>query len=314
VFMVSWRNSGAELGHLGWDDYLSQGVCEAIRVTREISGQKTINLLGFCVGGTILTTALAALAVQGKRPAETLTLLTTLLDFAEPGVLGVFIDEQQVALRERTLGQGGIMPGRDLATTFSFLRPNDLVWNYVVNNYLKGQRPAPFDLLYWNGDGTNLPGPMYAWYLRHLYLQNELREPGRLTSLGERIDLGAIDVPAYVFAAREDHIVPWSAAYQTTQLLGGKPRFVLGASGHIAGTINPAHKNKRNYWTADVNPPSADRWLVGATEHPGSWWNDWGRWLRPHRGAMKPAPTKPGGARHAAIESAPGSYVKQRAV
>jgi polyhydroxyalkanoate synthase len=313
LFMVSWRNVGPEQGTLTWDDYLQLGVVEPLRVVKEISGEDKINVFGFCVGGTILATALAALKAKGDDSIESLTLLTTLLDFAEPGVLGVFVDEQQVQMREQTIGNGGILAGRDLATTFSFLRPNDLVWNYVVNNYLKGQSPPAFDLLYWNGDSTNLPGPMYCWYLRHMYLQNELRIPGRLSSLGESIDLGRVDVPAYVLAAREDHIVPWRAAYQTTQLLGGPVRFALGASGHIAGAINPASKNKRSYWLGASLPADADEWLAGATEQPGSWWNDWSKWLQPHMGTMKPAPRSLGNKTYKPIEPAPGSYVKQKA-
>jgi polyhydroxyalkanoate synthase len=313
VFIVSWKNPNESMAGVTWDDYLERGPIEAIRVVQALSGQKTINLLGFCVGGTILSAALAVLAGRGERPAESLTLLTTLLDFCEPGVLGVFIDEAQVALREQTLGKGGILPGRELATTFSFLRPNDLVWNYVVNNYLKGQQPAAFDLLYWNGDSTNLPGPMYAWYLRHMYLQNELRIPRRLQCLGQSVDLGRIEAPAYVFAAREDHIVPWQAAYQTTQLLSGDVRFILGASGHIAGTINPAGKNKRSYWVARDNPAQAQDWLERATETPGSWWHDWGAWLKPRMGPLRSAPEKAGSARYPVLEPAPGSYVKERA-
>ncbi len=317
VFMVSWRNIGPEQGHLTWDDYLQLGVVDTIDVVREISGQKTINALGFCVGGTILTTALAALAAKGQEPVESLTLMTTLLDFEDPGVLGLFIDEQQVQMREQLLGHGGVLSGKELATTFSFLRPNDLVWNYVVNNYLKGEKPVPFDLLYWNGDSTNLPGPMYAWYLRHMYLQNELREPGKLTCLGVPIDLRNITTPTYVFAAREDHIVPWQAAYQATQLLGGEVRFALGASGHIAGTINPAGKNKRSYWLSDgkskTAPATAQPWFDLAQEHPGSWWNDWKVWLAPHLGATKPVAKSLGNAKFKPIEPAPGRYVKQPA-
>ena len=313
VFMLSWRNVGEQQGKLTWDDYLQTGVVEAIRVVRDISGQEKINLLGFCVGGTIVATALAGLAAKGQHPVATLTLLTTLLDFAEPGVLGVFVDEQQVQMREQKLAGGGVLPGRELATTFSFLRPNDLVWNYVVNNYLKGKSPPAFDLLYWNGDSTNLPGPMYCWYLRHMYLQNELRIPGRLTCMGEPIDLGRIKVPTYILAAREDHIVPWQAAYQSTQLLKGPIRFVLGASGHIAGTINPVSKNKRSYWLGSSLPADAQAWLADAAERPGSWWSDWSAWLQPHLGALKSAPARPGNQHYPVLEPAPGSYVKQRA-
>jgi polyhydroxyalkanoate synthase len=313
VFLVSWINAQPEHGKLEWDDYVQRGVVDAIEAVRKISRQDTINALGFCVGGTILATALAALAARGEKPVEALTLMTTLLDFAEPGVLGVFIDENQVAWREQTIGGGGLMTGQDLGTTFSFLRPNDLVWNYVVANYLKGESPPPFDLLYWNSDGTNLPGPLYCWYLRHMYLQNELRVPGALTTIGQPVDLGRIDVPTYVFGAREDHIVPWRAAYGSTQLLSNKVRFVLGASGHIAGAINPASKNRRSHWIGQALPPSADAWLDGATEHAGSWWNDWAAWLEAFRGEPRSAPSQLGSAAFPPLESAPGRYVKIKA-
>ncbi len=268
VFVVSWRNVKKEQGNLTWDDYLQLGVVDTIEVVQKITGQKTINALGFCVGGTILCTALAALAAKDQRPVASLTLLTTLLDFADPGTLGVFIDEMHVAMREKTIGSGGIMAGTELATTFSSLRPNDLVWNYVVNNYLKGESPPPFDLLYWNADSTNLPGPMFCWYLRHTYLQNELRIPGRLTSLGERIDLGSIGIPTYVLCTSEDHIVPWQAGFTSAQTLSGERRFVVGASGHIAGVINPPAKNKRSFRTGpDISDLEAEDWLAQSSEH-----------------------------------------------
>jgi polyhydroxyalkanoate synthase len=313
VFLVSWLNAQPEHGMLTWDDYIDRGVVQAIHRVREIAGSDTINALGFCVGGTILATALAALAARGERPVASLTLMTTLLDFAEPGVLGVFIDPAQVAWREQTLGNGGLMTGQELSTTFSFLRPNDLVWNYVVANYLKGESPPPFDLLYWNSDSTNLPGPLYCWYLRHMYLQNELRIPGALTCIGQKIDLGRIDVPTYVFGAREDHIVPWKAAYASTQLLSDRVRFVLGASGHIAGAINPASKNRRSYWLSEPLPASPDAWLESAVEHPGSWWNDWAAWLEPFKGPVRQAPTALGSPRSPPLEPAPGRYVKIKA-
>ena len=313
VFMLSWRNVDAAQGKLGWDDYIEQGVIEAIRRTREIADVDRINALGFCVGGTLLGTAAAVLAGRDERLLESMTLLTTFLDFSRPGTIGVFIDENFVAFRERTIGNGGIMPGRELATTFNFLRPNDLVWNYVVSKYLKGEDPPPFDLLYWNADSTNLPGPMFCWYLRHTYLQNELRVPGRLKVCGVPVDLGAIGLPTYVYGSREDHIVPWHGAYESTRLLSGKNRFVLGASGHIAGVINPPAPNKRSHWTNDALPAQADDWLAGATEHRGSWWPDWGQWLAQFNGGLRPAPTAPGNAKHRPIEPAPGSYVKKRA-
>ncbi len=313
VFVVSWRNVKQPQGRLTWDDYLQLGVADTIEVVQKITGQKTINTLGFCVGGTILCAALAALASKGKRPAETVTLLTTLLDFSDPGSLGVFIDEMHVALREQTIGSGGIMPGSELATTFSTLRPNDLVWNYVVNNYLKGESPPPFDLLYWNADSTNLPGPMFCWYLRHMYLQNELRIPGRLRSLGEPLDLRSIDVPTYVLNTSEDHIVPWQAGFASAQALAGERRFVVGASGHIAGVINPPIKKKRTFRTGpDVVGLDADTWLKLSSENPGSWWTDWDAWLARHQGTKVRAPKAPGGKGYEAIEPAPGRYVKEK--
>jgi len=313
VFMVSWRNVQADQSRLTWDDYVERGVIDAVRTVREITGQPTVNLLGFCVGGTLVATAAAALTARGERWVESLTLLTTLLDFSDPGVVGIFVDEAFVSYKEATIGSGGLMHGRELATTFNFLRPNDLVWNYVVSNYLKGEPPPAFDLLYWNSDSTNLPGPMYCWYLRHMYLQNELRIPGRLTSAGERIDLGAIGVPTYVYGSREDHIVPWRAAYESTQLMKGPVRFVMGASGHIAGVINPASRNKRNYWVGASCPPSAEQWFSQAQEVPGSWWPDWAQWVGKFQGERKIAPRSPGSALHTVLEPAPGSYVRQRA-
>ncbi len=320
VFVVSWRNPDASVRHLTWDDYVESGVIQAIRVAQSISGEDRINTLGFCVGGTLLACALAVLAARGEQAAASLTLLTTLLDFADNGVLDLFVDEASVRLREATLGLDSpkgpqLLHGQELATTFSFLRPNDLVWNYVVGNYLRGEAPPAFDLLYWNGDSTNLPGPMYCWYLRHTYLQNELKLPGRLTVCGEKLDLTAIDAPVYVYGSREDHIVPWQAAYRSTQLFAGRSRFVMGASGHIAGVINPPAKGKRSHWIAKspALPAEPEAWLRGATEHPGSWWTDWSTWLSAHAGALKPAPKAPGTAKFKPIEAAPGRYVKAKA-
>jgi polyhydroxyalkanoate synthase len=320
VFVVSWRNPDESVKHLTWDDYVEPGVIQAIRVVQAISGQEQINTLGFCVGGTLLACALAVLAARGEQPAASLTLLTTLLDFADNGILDIFVDEASVRLREATLGPDSpkgpqLLHGQELATTFSFLRPNDLVWNYVVGNYLKGEAPPAFDLLYWNGDSTNLPGPMYCWYLRHTYLQNELKVPGRLTVCGEKLDLSAIACPVYIYGSREDHIVPWQAAYRNTQIFKGPRRFVMGASGHIAGVINPPAKGKRSHWIAKSTalPADPEAWLQGATEHPGSWWTDWSAWLASHAGAKKPAPKAPGSRKYKAIEPAPGRYVKVKA-
>ncbi len=318
TFVVSWRNPDESLAAKTWDDYIEEGPIAAIRAVQAISGQARINTLGFCVGGTLLSTALAVLAARGEQAAHSVTLLTTLLDFESTGILDIFIDEASVKLREMTLGEEapggpGLLKGQELATTFSFLRPNDLVWNYVVANYLKGESPPPFDLLYWNGDSTNLPGPMYCWYLRHTYLQNELKQPGKLVVCGEKVDLGAIEAPVFIYGSREDHIVPWTAAYASVPLFKGERQFVLGASGHIAGVINPPAKGKRSHWTNKKLPATAEAWFQGATEHPGSWWPVWAEWLKPQAGKLVNAPKAPGSAKYKPIEAAPGRYVKVKA-
>lgn len=314
TFVVSWRNPDASMEDKTWDDYIGGGALEAISVVRDITGAKQLNALGFCVGGTILGTALAVLAARGEKPVASATLLTTFLDFGDTGVLDLFIDDAFVEFKEAQLGQRGLLKGQELASTFSFLRPNDLVWNYVVGNYLKGETPPPFDLLYWNSDSTNLPGPMYAWYLRNTYLENNLAKPGKCTVLGEKVDLGKVDIPVYIYGSREDHIVPIAGAYASTKHLPGKKRFVMGASGHIAGVINPPAKNKRSYWTNDKLPATQGEWLAGAREHPGSWWPDWAAWLKGHAGKQVAAPKSYGkGTKYKAIEPAPGRYVKAKA-
>ena len=320
VFVLSWRNADESIKQATWDQYIEDAVIRAIGLVQEISGSAKINTLGFCIGGTILATALAVLAARGEQPAASVTLLTAFLDFTNTGILDLFIDENMVRMREMTLGAGSpgggsLLKGKDLATTFSFLRPNDLVWNYVVGNYLKGESPPPFDLLYWNGDSTNLPGPMYCWYLRNTYLENNLIKPGKVTVCGEKVDLGSIDAPTYLYASREDHIVPWEGAYRSTRVLKGKTRFVLGASGHIAGVINPPAKGKRSHWIGASNtlPAEAPAWFDAAKEHAGSWWSDWSGWLAGHAGKQVAAPKVPGDKKHKAIEPAPGRYVKQKA-
>jgi polyhydroxyalkanoate synthase subunit PhaC len=313
TFLISWRNPDASMKDKTWDDYVGDGALEAIKVVQEISGAKQINSLGFCVGGTILGTALAVLAARGQKPVAALTLLTSFLDFGHTGVLDVFIDEASVKFREMQLGRGGILKGRELASTFSFLRPNDLVWNYVVGNYLKGETPPPFDLLYWNSDSTNLPGPMYAWYLRNTYFENNLVKPGKCTVCGEKVDLGKLDMPVFIYGSREDHIVPIAGAYASTRHLPGKKRFVMGASGHIAGVINPPANKKRSYWVNDKLPPTFDEWLKGAKEHPGSWWPEWSGWLKGYAGKQIPAPKSYGKGKYKAVEPAPGRYVKAKA-
>ena len=318
TFVISWRNPDESMQDRTWDDYIENAVIKAIEVVQEITGAKTINTLGFCVGGTLLATALGVLAARGRHPAESLTLLTTFLDFSNTGILDIFVDEASVQLREMTLGADApngpkLLKGGELASTFSFLRPNDLVWNYVVGNYLKGDKPPAFDLLYWNSDATNMPGPMYCWYLRNTYLENALREPGALTVCGEKLDLSKIKAPAFIYGSREDHIVPWKGAWESTRILGGKTRYVLGASGHIAGVINPPKAGKRSHWTNDKPAVSADAWFAGATEHPGSWWTGWSQWLAGFGGDDVAAPKAAGGRGYKAIEPAPGRYVQQKA-
>ncbi len=312
VFMVSWRNVKEPQQHLTWDDYLELGVIEAIEVTRNIGKNDKINVLGFCVGGTLVSSALAVLAARGETPVASVTLMTSLLEFTDVGDIGAYIDENMVRQREQQLANGGLVAGKEIAMAFSSLRANDLIWQYVVNNYLKGKTPEAFNLLFWNSDATNLPGPMYAYYLRHFYWQNELVQKNKLTMCGEKIDIGKIDMPAYIFAAKEDHIVPWTSSFKGAYNLGGKLEFVLGASGHIAGSMNPASKNKRNYWVGGKIGKGNEEWLASAKSVDGSWWNHWATWLKKKAGRGVPAHAKLGNAKYKAIEAAPGRYVMER--
>jgi polyhydroxyalkanoate synthase len=311
VFMVSWRNVKQKQAKKTWDDYIGE-LIEALEEARRITKVDRINALGFCIGGTLIASALAVLEKQRKDFVVSLTLLTALLEFSDVGEIRVYIDENFVGRREKQLAKGGLVPGQELAGAFSSLRANDLVWSYVVNNYLKGRQPPAFDLLYWNADATNLPGPMYAYYLRNTYQDNKLCKPDALIMLGVPVSLKRVKMPAFVFAAREDHIVPWRGAYKSARTLGGDVTFVLGASGHIAGTINPASKGKRSYWVNEKLGADAEKWFVGAEELPGSWWTKWSKWLRPHGGKLVPARKNLGGGRRKPIEPAPGKYAKER--
>jgi len=312
VFMVSWRNVGADQGHLTWDDYLELGIMRAIDVALSVTGADKVNALGFCVGGTMLGCAAAILAARGERKIKSLTLLTTMLDFTESGEIGLLIDEASVASREQAIGKAGIMPGRELAFVFSTLRGNDLIWPYVVGNYLEGRQPDAFDILYWNADSTNLPGPMYCWYVRNTYLENNLRNPRKTTQCGMVVDLMQIDTPVYVLACREDHIVPWQTAFGTTRLISSEVRFTLAASGHIAGVINPASRNKRSFWIDGKLGAQPEHWLETAREVAGSWWTDWNAWLATQAGGVVPARSPLGTAQFPEIEPAPGRYVRVR--
>jgi polyhydroxyalkanoate synthase subunit PhaC len=310
VFLISWRSAVPETGHLNWNDYLNLGPLKSIDIVREIADVDKIHALGFCVGGTIMACAAGVLAARGEDKLSTITLLTTMIDFSDTGDIGLLIDQAHVALREATIGSGGILPGKELAFTFGTLRANDLIWRYVVDSYLKGATPDAFDLLYWDSDSVSLPGPMYCWYTRNTYLENKIREPGKTTQCGEDIDLSRVNVPLYVLASREDHIVPWKSAYLSKNLMGKEPRFVLAASGHVAGVINPPAKRRRSHWISDDVSGDANAWLDRAQEYPGSWWGDWDAWLKRHSTGTVAAPTEPGNANYHVIESAPGRYVR----
>jgi polyhydroxyalkanoate synthase len=313
VFLISWVNAGPEHARQTWDDYLEHGVLRALDVTRSITGADRVNTLGFCIGGTLLASALGVCAARGDHPASSMALLTTMLDFTDTGEIGLLVTPEGVAAREAAIGRGGLLKGNELAQVFAALRANDLIWRYVVQGYLKGKPPPAFDLLFWNSDATNLPGPMFCWNIRNTYLENKLREPGATVQLGERVDLGSIDLPSFVYASKEDHIVPWKTAYASTQLLSGDVTFVLGASGHIAGVINPPEKKKRNYWTGAQLDADPDRWFEAAERIPGSWWPAWTEWLAAHSGEQVAAPSELGNDEFRPIEDAPGSYVKQPA-
>jgi polyhydroxyalkanoate synthase len=308
VFVVSWVNPDAQLAEKGFDDYLTEGALAAMDAAMKAVGEKQLNVIGYCLGGTLLGCALAWLAAKGDARVGCATFFVSLLDFSQPGELGVFIDEAQVENLERRMNERGYLEGSEMASTFNLLRSNDLVWSFVINNYLMGKDPFPFDLLYWNSDSTRMPARMHSFYLRNMYLKNRLGVPGAVTLAGVPVDLSKVTVPAYFISTVEDHIAPWKTTYEGARYLGGEVRFVLGGSGHIAGIVNPPAAKKYHYWTNDALPDTPDAWFEGATQHPGSWWGDWQRWMEQQNGGDKvPAriPSK-------AIEDAPGSYVTRK--
>ena len=309
VFMVSWVNPDTEHARCTFDDYMKSGPLAALDAIERATGEKSVNAIGFCLGGTLLASTLGYLAAKKDKRIASATFLATMIDFAEPGELEVFIDEQQVANLEKKMEERGYLEGSEMAHTFNMLRANDLIWSFVVNNYLLGKSPFPFDLLYWNSDSTRMPAAMHSFYLRNMYLRNVLREPGGITLDGVAIDLTRVKTPAYFISTIEDHIAPWKSTYAGAKLFAGETRFVLGGSGHIAGIINPPAANKYCYWTREKLADTPQDWFDGAVQQPGSWWTDWAQWAQSR--ALEKIPARaPGTGELPAIEDAPGSYVK----
>jgi polyhydroxyalkanoate synthase len=308
VFMVSWVNPDEQLADAGFEDYMKKGVFAALDAIERATGERDVNAIGYCLGGTLLGTTLAWMARKGDDRIKSATFFVTVLDFQEAGELGVFIDEEQLKALEEKMNARGYLDGAEMSTTFNMLRANDLIWSFVVNNYLLGNEPFPFDLLYWNSDATRMPARFHSFYLRHMYQENLLAQPDAIELDGVKLDLGQIKVPAYFLSTREDHIAPWRSTYRGTQLLGGENRFVLAASGHIAGVVNPPEGGKYNHWVNNALPPDPQAWLEGATEMAGSWWPDWNRWVTAKAPAKVAArtPTDAG-------EDAPGGYVRVQA-
>jgi polyhydroxyalkanoate synthase len=312
VFVISWVNPDEKLAHKSFDDYLSEGSLAALSAIEKATGEPDANVIGYCLGGTLLAATLGHLAAKKDKRVASATFMTSLVDFTAAGELEVFIDEDQVASLERKMNERGYLEGSEMASTFNMLRANDLIWSFVINNYLLGRDPFPFDLLHWNCDSTRMPASMHSYYLRNMYMKNLLAEPGALTLAGTKIDLTKVTTPSYFVSAIEDHIAPWKTTYAGTQLLGGKNKFVLSGSGHIAGMVNPPSAQKYGFWTNDKLPAQADAWFAQAKQHEGSWWPNWRQWIAPHLGREVPARI-PGKGKLKVIEAAPGTYARIRA-
>ena len=312
VFVISWVNPGSAFAGKTFEDYLNDGPLAALNAIERATGEKEANVIGFCLGGTLLATALGVLAAKGEKRVKSATFFATLIDFQRAGELEVFVDEQQVEALEKRMKERGYLEGSEMATTFNMLRANDLIWSFVVNNYLLGRDPFPFDLLYWNSDSTRMPAAMHSYYLRNMYLRNLLAQPGGLVLNETPIDLMQVDLPIYFVSTIEDHIAPWKSTYAGARLFPGPVRFVLGGSGHIAGIVTPPAANKYGYWTNEKLAPDSDAWLAKADQHPGSWWNDWAQWIARQNADKVPARV-PGSGKLKALEDAPGSYVVVRA-
>lgn len=311
VFILSWVNPDEKLADKRFEDYMYEGPLAALDAIEKATGEREVKAIGYCLGGTLLAATLTWMKAKGDDRIKSATFFTTMVDFSEPGELGVFIDEEQLSLMEKQMEETGYFDGANMAEAFNLLRANDLIWSFVINNYLMGRDPFPFDLLYWNSDSTRMPRAMHSFYLRNMYQKNLLCQPGGVTLDGVDIDLREIDIPVYILSTREDHIAPWTSTYAATQLYQGPIRFVLGGSGHIAGAINPPAANKYGYWTNETNPTEPAAWLESAQAHEGSWWNDWNEWVGQFNGEQVPA-REPGAGELPALEAAPGSYVKLR--
>ncbi len=311
VFVISWVNPDERLSRKTFDDYMLEGPLAAMDAIEKATGEKKINAVGYCLGGTLLSVTLAWLHAKGQEERiASATYLTTMVDFTEAGELSVFIDEEQITQLESKMEEKGYLEGSEMAMTFQLLRSNDLIWSFVVNNYLLGKDPFPFDLLYWNADSTRMPAAMHSFYLRNMYQQNRLAKPGGITIAGEKIDLTKIKTPTLIVSAREDHIAPWKSTYAATQLYKGPVEFLLAASGHIAGVVNPPARKKYSYWTADKkHPKGPDDWFKAAKETPGSWWPHWDEFLKENAGGKVPA-REPGAGKLKVLGDAPGTYVK----
>ena len=313
VFVISWANPGRSLAHKTFENYLDDGPLAALDAIERAIGERAVTIIGYCLGGTLTACLLSWMAEQGDDRIKAATFFTTMTDFSEPGELGVFIDEEQLDLIEKHMQEKGYLEARHMQQVFNLMRANDLVWGFVVNNYLMGREPMAFDLLYWNADSTRMPYMMHSFYLRNMYQKNLLVQPGGIILKGVPIDLGRIATPCYFLSAKEDHIAPWDSSYRGSLNFKGEVRFVLGGSGHIAGVINPPSATKYGYWSNAERSTDPKAWLAGAQAHKGSWWPDWSDWLAKKSGAMVPART-PGTGGLPALEPAPGSFVKVRAI
>lgn len=309
VFVLSWVNPDSKLAEKSFEDYAKEGILAALDMIEQATGENEINAIGYCLGGTLLSSTLAYMAKVGDDRIKSATFFTTLTDFEKPGELSVFVDDEQIESLERNMSKEGYLDGRDMSMSFNMLRANDLIWSFVVSNYMLGKDPFPFDLLYWNSDSTRMPKAMHSFYLRNMYNKNLLREPGGISILGEPIDLRDIKIPVYFLSTREDHIAPWQATYAGTQLMSGQVKFVLSASGHIAGVVNPPAAKKYCYWTYNRTPANPDDWMAKATQHEGSWWTDWQNWISRRSGGKVPA-RKEGDGKLKVLGPAPGEYVK----